>query len=197
MANHAHVVLTDHGTFGWGITSPQLPELVGGYNSYAELQDALPRLLTFGGLELEGRAERHIQRYLEVSNREVALRVAQDARVAERAEAAGEVSRRLHGPVDFPMDAVTTRAGDVLILACVPSDSLRWVLEQAGDQPVGIAFLDQGALHLFFAQNSDRDSGLGPSLFELGETLDSTVGQVGRHQTDIPENIPVRAPALV
>lgn len=43
-----HVLLTDYGRFGWGTSSPQMPELIGGRDTLAELEADLEKLLAFG-----------------------------------------------------------------------------------------------------------------------------------------------------
>jgi len=197
VVEHAHVVLTDYGQLGWGLTSPQLPHLVGGCQTYEELDRQLPSIVVAAGLDSErGRIDCHLQRFVEVGDLQVGVRVAQ---VPERRQTAQDLIQALTDEPTTTKDWQPGRSGDVLVVACVATDSMRWVLEQAGDQPVGIAFrVSADLLATFWAQATERESGLGPSLAELGQSVESTVQDVFDQVASSQQpGAPVRVPELV
>jgi hypothetical protein len=128
-----HVILTEHPGFGWSVESPQLPELVGGRDSYAELMDDLVSILQFGGAPEEYRMVRHIQRHLTTpEGLEIAIRWRQDKHEEERMAAASGLVHCLE--IDAYREELTeaykTPTGDVLFVASLPSDKLGPLFDQ-------------------------------------------------------------------
>jgi hypothetical protein len=127
-----HVILTDYGRFGWGISSPQLPELVGGSATYESLVGELGELLTFGGAAPGAKVVIHTQSHLVLPDGdEVLIRIG-DTQRARRMQAASQLDAAMRDPVQLKRMLAGARrpTGELLFICAVPEDELGWVSAQ-------------------------------------------------------------------
>jgi hypothetical protein len=133
MPETIHVMLTDYGNFGWGISSPQLPELIGGRDIVEELRADLDELLVFGGAERGSPFVIHLQKYLVLDNGdELVIRIAQDEKFKERWEAGLRLTAalRVAGQITSMLNVPRRPTGEVLFICAEASDTLGWVSAQ-------------------------------------------------------------------
>lgn len=132
MPETIHVIITDYEDFGWSVTSPQLPELVGGRETLIDLQRDLREILAFGGAPETFDAKIHSQRvWVAPNGTEVLLRAAQDPHSSERDLVLRRVQAGAHeepGLIQQP----ATPTGEVVLVACMPTDRVGWVADQIG-----------------------------------------------------------------
>ena len=124
MVAEAQVILTDYGSHGWGVTSPDLPELVAGVDTLAEAREQAFELARFGGLDDGGSIVLHIQAPVIVDGEIFLVRARDDARLHERGNVAALVSRMVQGEAELREYADADAIGDHLIVATLPSDRL-------------------------------------------------------------------------
>lgn len=132
-----HVMLTDYGQFGWGISSPQLPELIGGRDTREELTKDLEGLIVFGGGAADAPRLIHLQRHIMLENGdELVIRVAQDDSAVERARVALGLTSALSltGQVTAMLNVPRRPTGEALFVCALPSDTLGWFGDQMEDQ---------------------------------------------------------------
>ncbi|MEU5073740.1 hypothetical protein AB0G76_19565 [Streptomyces asoensis] len=135
MANEVvHVLLTDYGQYGWGITSPQLPELVGGRDSFREMCADLKDILAFGGAPEGAQVVVHRQMYVVVPGGDEAciVRFAKDEYEFDRFEAGMRLTGVLRDADQRAkiMAGPKLATGERLFICAVPSDTVRWLSEQ-------------------------------------------------------------------
>lgn len=137
MPDVIHVMLTDYGQFGWGISSPQLPELIGGRETYQELVKDLDELIVFGGGSVDAPRLVHVQTHRMLENGdELVVRVALDAHDKERLTVAARLNSALGltGQVTNMLNVPRRPTGEALFVCALPSDTLGWLGDQMEDQ---------------------------------------------------------------
>lgn len=182
-----HLVYTNYGDdFGWGLSSPQIPELAGGRNTLDELVAATGDILAVAGID-DGRHmwmhEQHL--YVDPTGDEYLLRFAHmdgdEAGNAARVRCAELVLSAVEDGFADDKKArqpklVTTER---LIVAALESDTLGWCLDQL-DEGAGAVFAQQ------IADDATQSVALGTGIpgdvtwemEELGLTRDSTVSEM-------------------
>ncbi|MFG2815281.1 hypothetical protein [Streptomyces sp. NPDC048410] len=187
-----HVLLTDYGQYGWGVTSPQLPELVGGRESYKELRDDLDDILAFGGVPEGAKVIVHRQKYAVDPGGEHAcfIRIANDEVEFDRIEAAMRLAGVLNDPAQRTriMSGPSISTGERLFICAVPGDTLRWLSDQlvtgevasiitslADDMLGGKLIREMPIAHGCEGDEPDEEW---HSLSESGLTPDSTLGDL-------------------
>lgn len=187
-----HVLLTDYGRYGWGVTSPQLPELVGGRETYAEVRADLAEILSFGGISDGVDVVIHRQKYVVTPGGEDScfIRIASDECEFDRIEAAMRLTGVLKDPAQRSdiMGGAKLSTGERLFVCAVPSDTLRWLSEQLlPGEPASLiaSFADEmfGGKPLWempIAHGSDEGEPEGEwhALAESGLTPDSTLADL-------------------
>lgn len=185
MAETVHVILTDYGDqFGWGVTSPQLPELVGGASTREALEAELPDLLRFGGAESGSRAELHYQQYyVTPDGREFAIRVSQ-----RESELRIVLAQRLSNAFSIPaqleslLDAPTSVTGEITFICCLPADRLEWVADQVDDSDAVVVVAPVTPMQIATLPIATSDESLpsGPrrTLADMGLSVESTVAEL-------------------
>ena len=79
-----HAILTRYpGGMGFSVSSPQLPELVAGFDTDEELENELLAVLTFGGAPQEYNLVKHYQEYSSNEGREWFVRTAHDPKLKD------------------------------------------------------------------------------------------------------------------
>lgn len=196
MPEAIHVLLTDYDRFGWGISSPQLPELIGGRDTYEELVADLNQLLEFGGAKPDAPRVIHHQKYIELANGdELMVRMAQDGKAEDRLRVGMHLATAMGVAAQLTdmLKAPRRPTGEVLFICVEPDDTLGWVSTQLNQQDAGCLVLQRDAdkLHTLFIAHGktstdgwDRAEHVGwapdTTVLELFEAQDS--GKVARGQ---------------
>lgn len=180
MVAEAQVILTDYGSHGWGVTSPDLPELVAGVDTLSEAREQAFELARFGGLDDGGAIDLHIQAPLIVEGEVFLVRARDDARLRERGHIAKLVSQMVQAEAELRAYADADPIGDRLIVAALPSDRLHSFLAALEpEQPVTVMFpSDEGALSAIGILSKWEPDAL--TLGEAGLDAESTVADLAR-----------------
>ncbi|WP_432112205.1 hypothetical protein [Streptomyces sp. YPW6] len=129
-----HVLLTDYGQYGWGVSSPQLPELIGGRDSYEDLRRDLAEILEFGGLDASASVVIHRQKYVVApgGDETFVIRIANDEREFDRFEAGMRLTGVLNDPRQRSqiLAGPKTPSGEQIFICGTPTDTLGWLTEQ-------------------------------------------------------------------
>jgi hypothetical protein len=120
-----HMVLTSHGEHGVGISSPQLPGLIAGEPSLADISPEHLWTLAHDvlGDDLTG-ITAHIERLLELDGQIFALRWKHDYASPARAELARSMESELTANPEFRADWPQSALGDAVITIALPGDKL-------------------------------------------------------------------------
>ena len=178
-----HVIYTDFGEHGWGISSPQVPHLVGGRRTVREAMDDTPGILDWCGFP-EGTytLHRHEEKYVvSPGGDEFLLRFAEEGSDG-REPAIGRVLYSVsHGEhmEDLPrMPSFET--GEHLVIAVLAEDRLGWVLDQLGEKEGAYLqfYAGQDAMYGVPMYDTDLQAGRGTSLEKLGLTRESSVREM-------------------
>lgn len=178
-----HVVYTDFGDHGWGISSPQIPNLVGGRRSIATAMADTPMILAWCGIH-EGSytLHRHEQKYaVSPDGHEFLIRFAEegsDERVPAtgRALYSAETGEHLEDMPRMPK----LQTGEHLVIAVLASDRLGWILDQLapGEGAYLQYYAGEDAMYGVPMYNNDLDAGRGTLLEKLELTRESTVREM-------------------
>ncbi|MCZ9634858.1 hypothetical protein [Rhodococcus sp. BH5] len=130
-----HIIYTSYGPdYGWSLSSPQIPDLIGGRKTLPELMADTDEILEFAGADPDAKRWIHEQHhYIDPEGDEYLVRILDDDS-EDRLEAANRlVSGVLSGnDADLksrqPISVTTER----ILIAVVGSDTLGWVEEQLG-----------------------------------------------------------------
>ncbi|MGY5630265.1 hypothetical protein ACW7N6_15755 [Streptomyces sp. UC1A3] len=185
-----HVLLTDYGRYGWGVTSPQLPELIGGRDTYKEIRADLDDILAFGGVPEGAEVVVHRQKYVVTPGSDQAcfIRLADDEYEFDRIEAAMRLTGVLKDPGQRAkiMAGPKLATGERLFVCAVPSDTVRWLAEQLVRGEVAsivTSFADdflggKPIREMPLAHGDDDPEGDWYSLSDAGLTPDSTLADL-------------------
>lgn len=128
--DEVHAVLTDYGQFGWGLTSPQLPGLVGGAATLEELDDNLFETLVGAGMDRKnGSVYEYEQRVFEIDDDVFIVRVKRDGIEQERKRVAMDAVRHLEEYSDLRGNAAKNDLDDAIVIATVGNDRVSDVLK--------------------------------------------------------------------
>ncbi|MDF3316494.1 hypothetical protein [Rhodococcus sp. C3V] len=131
-----HVIYTSYGDeYGWYLSSPQIPELVGGRHTLPELVHDTPEILRFAGVPHHDNLFVHLQRhFVDPDGDEYLVRVLQDENIARE----NAVNRLVSGVLAGNDDDLKARQPELvtterLLIAVIDSDRLGWIEDQLGD----------------------------------------------------------------
>lgn len=152
MPRRLHAILADYGgDYGWGVTSPQLPGLAGGRETFKRLSDDLPDILRFAGMPPGSKVVTHVERPFETDHGTVFVQMAYDEQGDRRVETARRLGFAFADKPDSRLldlsDAPRDRAGDVRLICAVAEDTFDWIVEQLrgpGDAVVVVVPIDIG-----------------------------------------------------
>lgn len=178
------IVYAEDGT--WSASSPQIPGFVGGRASRDDLHRDLPGMLRFAGVEPDGLTVRvHEEVMIPTDEADFVLRVASDDHVDERRE----VAQRLQGALTDKVlredmsAAPRTPTGEILYICAVPSDTIRWCVEQLhheGDGAVvAVCVVEEMVWATHFFTGADAP---GQRLEHFGFSLDTTLSEMMQSQ---------------
>ncbi|WP_068162726.1 hypothetical protein [Rhodococcus phenolicus] len=127
-----HLIYTTYGPdFGWSLTSPQVPELIGGRNSISELLADTPDILRFAGVADYPHTWRHEQHFIrDDAGDEFFIRFLADDDTREGA------ANRMHSELQAGADSDLIERGPVmstgerLLIAVTGSDTIGWCEDQ-------------------------------------------------------------------
>lgn len=147
MPDTVHVVLTDYGEFGWGISSPQVPGFIGGRDTAEVLTRDMGELLALAGIEKGSTTlSIHHEKHLVMSTGdEIIIRVAKDEKYERRFELA---QRFLAGisvveQLSSMLEAPQRSTGEVLFICTEQDDTIGWVAEQLEREDVACLVLEE------------------------------------------------------
>jgi hypothetical protein len=179
VAEHLHLVATHEGEYGFSVVSPQLPSLAYGAGTEEELRAELPDVLEFAEAPALPRVEHFAERFTTPEGDEYTIRVAQDAHQGERLQVATILAASL--TTDQRSNLLTSPrpvTGEVQFVCAVPTDSLRWLIEQLdgrGDAIVVAVRHNERSVWTTPLAHSVSSVVPSVSLDELGLTAASTV----------------------
>lgn len=172
-----HVVYTHYGSHGWGISSPQAPELVGGAKVLEGLRQETPRILRLANLNAENPTF-HIEHHVTApSGTEYLIRAALDTlRDRESLMDRLVVGTELGITLEEDRERMATLpTGEHLVLCTLPDDTLGWVKAQlAPGEGIYIAHLAEDDVLYGIPLHGDG-SGRGTDLDNLNLTDESTI----------------------
>ncbi|GAA1332377.1 hypothetical protein [Saccharothrix algeriensis] len=184
-----HVLLTDYGQFGWGISSPQLPELIGGRESYEELVADLDKLLAFGGATDGNPRLLHLQKHrVLMSGDEFLIRIARDSKFDARWTAGQQLTAALNIADQLtPLLSVPRRpTGEALFICAEPTDTVGWIVRQLDKNDAACVVISASSEMIrtqFFGTGSvEGDDSPWATLSELGWTEETTLSEIIRQQ---------------
>jgi hypothetical protein len=165
------------------VTSPQIPELIGGWTSPQEAAPAVDELLAFVGVPTTAHVEWHEQKYVvSPSGLEYLVRFSVESPPnAERESSAGKALAAIeNGDIEADKDRQpTTATGERIIIAVSGQDTMGWVLDQIGDdQSVTIQSNPHGDYCYsapILGADKDIGRGKGDELEVLGLSRESTI----------------------
>lgn len=182
-----HVIATHDPRYGVMVQSPQLPDLVGGRATLAELENDLVEILRFGGAPDEYRLVRYLQKNLVTNDgREYAVRWrVGDLLAAERAATVDHLVAAMSVPAqrDAHLDNEVAANGVVVFVAVAPTDIAGQVFAQMYEHhdamTAVMAVADGVLLSTQFATRDAAPAGWG-SAVDSGVDEKSTMGDVLR-----------------
>lgn len=126
-----HAILTRYpGGMGFSVSSPQLPELVAGFDTDEELESELLAVLTFGGAPQEYNLVKHYQEYSSNEGREWFVRTAHDLKLKDRVATLNSFSALIRVTSD-PLDRATkSTTGEATFVIALLDDTVGWLAEQ-------------------------------------------------------------------
>jgi hypothetical protein len=178
------IIYAEDGT--WTVSSPQIPDFIGGRASGEELSRDLPDMLRFAGVDPTSVAVRiHQEAMIPTLEGDFVTRVARDEYFEARREVVKRIESALTNDVqrEDMLDAPRTPTGEVLYICGVPTDTIRWCVEQlhpSGDGAVvAVCVADDmiWAAHLYIGDDGD-----GQPLEHFGFSLDTTLSEMMQSQ---------------
>jgi hypothetical protein len=170
----------------WTATSPQVPGLVGGRESGDELARDLPDMLRFAEVNPDDLTMRiHQETLISAPEGDFVTRVARDEHFSMRREVAARIESALTIDIqrEDMFDAPRTPTGEVLYICAVPTDTVRWLVEQLhpdGDGAVAAVCVADDmiwAAHFYVSGSGD-----GQPLEHFGFSLDTTLSEIMQSQ---------------
>lgn len=129
-----HAVVTQYEGYGFGLTSPQLPSFVGGFDApESPFDEIVARLLHEAGAPAEFTLKLHFQRMFERDDRRWFIRVEEDrlpSRAHARSSAAGHLMELLDQTLEPVDEARRDATGDPIFVVALETDSVAWVEDQ-------------------------------------------------------------------
>lgn len=200
MAKRYHAVVTEYGPTQWGVTSPQLPGLVGGRGSFAETAADLVDILISGGMpRYDAEIVTHRETPFDTPDGPVFVQVALDDEMDSRIATARRLGYAFTDRADSRLidlsGAPRDRAGDVRLICAVPSDTLEWIIEQMkgrDDAVVVVVPIEAGGESLGYRQmfvvgTESADSAAGYQVLapdELRKPLGNLIAQSYKRASD-------------
>lgn len=126
--NEADIYISDYAEHGFGISSPQLPALVGGAAAKKDLEEDLFEIAVAAGLSRSGSLFTHYQRVLTVGDSVFVVRVRQDGMATERSEVAQTIDDSIHEDEHLRAYAVPDSLGDTIFVAALGRERVKAVL---------------------------------------------------------------------
>lgn len=182
-----HVILTRYPSGGFGVSSPQLPELVAGFDTEQELEDELLSILTFGGAPKEYQLEKHYQEYSTSAGREWFVRTAHDLKLKDRATTLRSFVSLIHITPD-PIDRATkSTTGEATFVIAVPDDTVGWLAEQLTfGCALTVVVRDGRSLTTFDLLTDDLTGGLPTIKADPERTVGEILAMVERTERHVP-----------
>jgi hypothetical protein len=181
VVSSARLILSDYGTHGWGVSSPDLPALISGAATHEDLSDDfLFQVACEAGLSSSGGIDIYQQLVKVIDGEVFSVRAKQDHYFADRADLVFSTASHLETSEDLRRYAIRDALGDATFVVCLPSDSL---LNAAGSLQLGETVtlaVERGdqVEYLSLAFGGDNPMGGGTSLADLGFDMNSTVEEI-------------------
>jgi hypothetical protein len=181
VVNNARLILSDYGTHGWGVSSPDLPALISGAAKREDLSDEfLFDLAHEAGLSKRGSIEVYQQLVAVIDGVVYSVRAKHDHYFNDRADLAFSTAQHLEQSEDLRKYAIRDGAGDATFVVCLPADSLR---SAAGSLEIGETVtlaVERGdqVQYVSLAFGGGQPVENGTSLADLGFDMNTTVDQL-------------------
>lgn len=177
MTHTARVFFSDYGTFGWGVSSPDLPSLTGGAAKRQEISDEeLFSLAVASGLSPNGSVDIYAQMVFEVDGLVFIVRTREDYAMEARTEHLLQVCAHITKDPALREYAPASTIGDVIFVAALPSDSIATVIAAMEDgEPTTVAIGRTDTLEYLTFVRQAYGSGF---LQSKGLTPASTIGEL-------------------
>ncbi len=173
-----HVVFTEHEGFGWSLTSPQAPELIGGRRHVADLLRELPEMLALGGMSGETLHLHEEKTLTSPGGLEYRVRFA-DEGSDERELVVGRILASIEsGSEDEDADrSPRLPTGERLIIAVLETDAVGWLFDQVdeGSSASIRRYAGEDVLYGMPISNGTLEYNDAVHLAELGITRKSTI----------------------
>lgn len=179
MVNNARLILSDYGTHGWGVSSPDLPALISGAASREELTDEfLFTVACEAGLAPHGSITVYVQLVSVIDGEVFCVRATKDYHFNDRAALVFGTASHLASNEDLRKYAIRDSIGDAIFVVCLPGDTLRNAVGslQAG-ATVTLAVERQDNVE-YLSLIFNGPAGSGTSLSDLGLDMSSTVEEL-------------------
>ncbi|NYH52788.1 hypothetical protein HNR06_002377 [Nocardiopsis arvandica] len=190
MPERIDAILTEYPGYGWGVESPQLPELVGGRDTWEELESDLHSILEFGGAPPDFVSAIHLQKWLlQNEGPEIAIRCRRDSHFHSRME----VVKRLAAAVadenqlrQISVDLPRRPTGEILFVCSVVEDRLDTVFQQLdprGDAlTIAVSVADRMVFTTPVSNSGEGDRPGWSRVSEIGWDENTTVGELVKFQ---------------
>jgi hypothetical protein len=124
VVSKADIYVTDYGVYGFGISSPQLPGLVGGAATFQEIEKDLMGIAVGAGLKHGGSLVIHFQSIVLIDDDTFVVRMKNDFNVDRRLEVGREIEGALHTDPNLRGYATADSTGDFVFVAALGRDRL-------------------------------------------------------------------------
>lgn len=172
--DNAQMIITVWGDgLACSVASPQLPGIVAAYDGHPDAIE-LFKLAVSAGLSPDGDIDVHIQRAVEVEDKQFFIRCRHDHRNDDRGRVASRIEQEVLQDAGLRQYADADKYDEALIVATLPTDRLRSIMDGVDSgQPFTIGAIREDAVIYIGLLSS---SGKGRRLSDLGLDDSSTVG---------------------
>lgn len=179
MADRIHAIVAEHPGYGWSITSPQLPELVGGRTTRIELDANLREIVRFGGAGGDIKVIVHEQaHYVTEDGDDYAIRLARDSRYLDRLDTLRILLEALERQPDFAADYFRSEYDPVFVVMTF-EETVGDLLEQMDDRGdfvvCALPVVGSGVATTAFVAG---DQNAGKGLSDFGLSAESPVSEL-------------------
>ena len=182
-----HAIMTRYAG-GFSVSSPQLPELVAGFDTDEELENELLNVLRFGGAPQEYQLVKHYQEYSSNEGREWFVRTAHDSKLKERVSTLNSFVSLIRVTPD-PLDRATkSTTGEATFVIALLDDTIGWLAEQMTEHGCALTAVvrDFQGLTIFDLLTDDLTDGSPRIKFDPERTVADVLTSMERTHRQVP-----------
>ncbi len=186
MPSEARLILPEYKDFGWGVSSPDHPHLVGGVASPSELTDEyLFGIAKEAGLDEDGSIECYLQLVFVIEDEAYVARGKQDHFIGEREQLVNQIIAHVSSDPELRHYATRDSIGDAVFIACRQQDLIKTASGSLeADEPVTFAVNRHGRIEYLKVTYSPNPQSNAQSLADMGFTLESMIEELFARQND-------------